>query len=102
MWDKSNSHIKFILCSKYTTIDYSLNLLNLHHFDTEKIGFICHDSSESSIDFYFIFCSCSNFEEAKKTCILLGKKENLYGILNNEHQKDACSLGENCDKPRAY
>lgn len=32
----------------------------------KKIGLVCHEISESSIDFYFIFCSFISFKEAKK------------------------------------
>lgn len=47
----------------------------------KKIGLVCHDISESSIDFYFIFCSfisCKEAKKKKKTCLLLGEKKRSY------------------------
>lgn len=57
MQEKSKSPIKF----KIYYIDYSLGLLSPMSFWQKKIGLVCHDSSESSIDFYYIFCNFISF-----------------------------------------
>lgn len=71
---------KVLLNSRYITL---ITLGSIEPYITlthKKIGLVCHDISESSIDFYFILCSFISFEEAKKTFLSLRKKKIYTGF----------------------
>ena len=83
-----------ILNSKYTTIDYSLNLLNPTSFwHRKKLGSFVMIVQKVLLIFISYSVVAVILKKLKRLAFYW-ERENLYRILNNEHQKDACSLGE--------
>ena len=85
--------VTIVLNSKYTTIDYSLHLLNPTSFwHGKKLGSFVIIVQKVLLIFTSFFVVAVILKKLKRLAFYW-ERENLYRILNNEHQKETCSLG---------